>query len=85
MPRPKTARKQYRCGVCGNLVWGNDDCAVHPGQLRVEWTNDFRQAYAVQADLLRQGKEPLKLEGLAGNRFELAARYARLWEGKKAG
>ncbi|MCC6959429.1 MAG: hypothetical protein IT301_06240 [Dehalococcoidia bacterium] len=78
--KPKSARRQWRCAVCGHLLFGNEDCPVHPGQMRIEWNTDFRQAYAVQSDLIRQGKEPLKLEGLTGNRYELAARYVRLWE-----
>lgn len=82
--KQRRAQKQWRCGVCGNLLFGSDDCKGHPGQLRIEWTSEFRQAYAIQSDLLRAGKEPLKLEGLVGNRYELAARYARQWEMEKA-
>lgn len=84
MPRPRGARKQWRCAICGRLLFGNEDCALHPGQLRVEWNSEFRQAYAIQADLIRHGKEPLKLAGAAGIRYDRAARYVRLWEQERA-
>jgi len=79
-PAGGKALRQWRCSICGHLLFGNEDCPVHAGQMRIAWTDEFRLAYAVQSDRIRRGKEPLKLEGLVGNRYELAARYVRLWE-----
>lgn len=70
-----------RCAVCGEFLHARgQQCGRHPGQLVIEWTGDLAQAYRVQADLVRAGREPLRLEGIVGNRYEVAARYVRLWE-----
>jgi hypothetical protein len=75
--------KQWRgrCAVCGEFLFARGQhCSRHPGQMVIEWTGEMAQAYRVQADLIRDGREPVKLSGLVGNRYEVAARYVRLWE-----
>lgn len=70
-----------RCAICGEFLPGaGHECAAHPGEMTVPWTQELATAYRVQSDLIREGKEPLKLTGLPGNRFDLAARYVRRWE-----
>jgi hypothetical protein len=49
----------------------------------IEWTGELAQAYRVQADLIRQGNEPIRLSGLIGNTYEVAARYVRVWEARE--
>lgn len=76
-------RKQYRCGVCGHMFWGSDTCPAHPASVHIQWTDEMATAYRVQADRMREGKPPIVMDGIEGNRYELAARYVRAWEQEK--
>lgn len=70
-----------RCAVCGEFLHARgQQCGRHPGQMVIEWTGELAQAYRVQADLIRAGNEPIRLPGLIGNTYEVAARYVRAWE-----
>lgn len=80
MSRQKKFRPR-RCAVCGEFLFvRGQHCEHHPGQMVIEWNERMATAYRVQADLIRAGNEPLRLEGLVGNTYEVAARYVRQWE-----
>lgn len=77
----RSASWRGRCAVCGEYLFARgQECKRHAGQLVIEWTEELATAYRVQADRIREGLEPLRLEGIQGNRYEVAARYVRLWE-----
>lgn len=80
MSAEKFRPRRYRCGVCGELLLGPDECQAHPGSYRVPWTAALAGAYGAVAEAMRRG-EPLTPFEELGGLYREAIGYAETWAG----